>query len=235
VLFTFPLRYWFAIGLPVVFRLAGWCRRIQTRFLRPRPTQDTAKCRSLFAYGTITLYGADFQRPRLNNRLPHLAVLQPRRARPSVWPLPRSLATTCGITTCFLFLRLLRCFSSAGSRLSSPCLQHGGLPHSDIDGSRVVCTSPSLFAAYRVLRRLREPRHPPCALGLLPVLRRHSSRNASNALLRRKTTRCRADSLVIVPKLRLASKFRPLLLLFIPSLVNELFIGGEYRIRTDDP
>ena len=25
VLFTFPLRYWFAIGLPVVFRLTRWC------------------------------------------------------------------------------------------------------------------------------------------------------------------------------------------------------------------
>ncbi len=26
VLFTFPLQYWFAIGLLVVFRLSGWCR-----------------------------------------------------------------------------------------------------------------------------------------------------------------------------------------------------------------
>jgi hypothetical protein len=71
---------------------------------------------------------------------------------------------------CFLFLLLLRCFSSEGSRLLSPCLQHGGLPHSDICGSRVVCTSPQLFAAYHVLRRLREPRHPPYALISLPTL-----------------------------------------------------------------
>jgi hypothetical protein len=35
VLFTFPLRYWFAIGLPVVFRLTRWCWQIQTGFLRP--------------------------------------------------------------------------------------------------------------------------------------------------------------------------------------------------------
>jgi hypothetical protein len=28
----------------------------------------------------------------------------------------------------------------------------------------VVCTSPHIFAAYHVLRRLQEPRHPPCAL-----------------------------------------------------------------------
>ena len=38
VLFTFPLRYWFTIGLLGVFSLGGWCRRIQTGFLRSRPT-----------------------------------------------------------------------------------------------------------------------------------------------------------------------------------------------------
>ena len=27
-----------------------------------------------------------------------------------------------------------------------------------------ICNSPQLFAAYHVLLRLREPRHPPCAL-----------------------------------------------------------------------
>ena len=43
-------------------------------------------------------------------------------------------------------------------------LQPAGLPHSDIHGSRDICSSPWLFAAYRVLHRLREPRHPPSAL-----------------------------------------------------------------------
>ena len=37
-------------------------------------------------------------------------------------------------------------------------------PHSDIHGSQVICTSPWLFAAYHVFRRLLVPRHPPCAL-----------------------------------------------------------------------
>ena len=41
---------------------------------------------------------------------------------------------------------------------------NGGLPHSDICGSRDICSSPQLFAAYHVLLRLREPRHPPFAL-----------------------------------------------------------------------
>ena len=43
-------------------------------------------------------------------------------------------------------------------------LQLHGLPHSDISGSRPVCGSPELFAAYRVLLRHRKPRHPPFAL-----------------------------------------------------------------------
>ena len=43
-------------------------------------------------------------------------------------------------------------------------LQPAGLPHSDIPGSRIICISPGLFAAYHVLLRLREPRHPPSAL-----------------------------------------------------------------------
>ena len=40
----------------------------------------------------------------------------------------------------------------------------GGLPHSDTHGSRAARASPWSFAACRVLPRLREPRHPPCAL-----------------------------------------------------------------------
>ena len=43
-------------------------------------------------------------------------------------------------------------------------LQPAGLSHSEISGSKVICTYPKLIAAYHVLRRLREPRHPPCAL-----------------------------------------------------------------------
>ena len=42
-----------------------------------------------------------------------------------------------------------------------------GLPHSDISGSMLVCSSPKLFAAYHVLRRPPIPRHPSCALSSL--------------------------------------------------------------------
>ena len=43
-------------------------------------------------------------------------------------------------------------------------LQTAGLSHSEIRGSQVICTYPQLIAAYHVLHRLHEPRHPPCAL-----------------------------------------------------------------------
>ena len=39
-----------------------------------------------------------------------------------------------------------------------------GFPHSDTCGSLDMCSSPQLFAAYRVFHRLSVPRHPPCAL-----------------------------------------------------------------------
>src|SRR5205807_5706949 len=58
-------------------------------------------------------------------------------------------------------------------------LRSVGLPHSEILGSQLVCSSPRLIAAYHVLRRLPVPRHPPCALtrliSLLSVSRCDSS------------------------------------------------------------
>ena len=47
---------------------------------------------------------------------------------------------------------------------SDNCLVAAGLSHSEISGSKVICTYPKLIAAYHVLHRLHEPRHPPCAL-----------------------------------------------------------------------
>ena len=52
----------------------------------------------------------------------------------------------------------------------SPC----GFPHSDIRGSRDICSSPRLFAAYHVFLRLSVPRHPPCALFSLTISSLHS-------------------------------------------------------------
>ena len=48
----------------------------------------------------------------------------------------------------------------------TPC----GFPHSEICGSKIVCISPQLFAAYHVFLRLPVPRHSPCALCSLTML-----------------------------------------------------------------
>ena len=70
----------------------------------------------------------------------------------------------------FLFLRVLRCFSSPGSlpcvmdwRMDDWCCP-AGFPHSEICGSSDICSFPQLIAAYHVFLRLLVPRHPPCAL-----------------------------------------------------------------------
>ena len=43
-------------------------------------------------------------------------------------------------------------------------------PHSEICGSKLICSSPQLIAACHVLHRLLMPRHSPCALVHLTVL-----------------------------------------------------------------
>ena len=102
MLFTFPSRYWFAIGLSGVFSLTGWSRQIRAEFLVFRVTQDTA---------TPTLASLTGLSPsmillsrKFCSQLPYdSAVLQPQRCVDTtlVWALPRSLATTRGIINLF--------------------------------------------------------------------------------------------------------------------------------------
>ena len=101
VLFTFPSRYWFTIGLSGVFSLTRWCWLIQPGFLRSRPTQDTTTLYALTCTGfSPSLIGLPmpFQficKQFLWSYNPHIAVTI------WVWAIPRSLATTCGITVVF--------------------------------------------------------------------------------------------------------------------------------------
>ena len=122
-----------------------------------------------FAYGAFTLSGWLSQNHSANS---HESLLrsEPRNARIPVWALPISLAATLEIDVSF---------SSSGYldvsvhrvppvRLWIQRTVAGwfpaGFPHSDICGSRDICSSPQLFAAYHVFHRLLVPRHPPCAL-----------------------------------------------------------------------
>ena len=49
-----------------------------------------------------------------------------------------------------------------GLRILEVCSSR--FPHSEISGSKDICSSPKLFAAYHVFHRLLVPRHPPYAL-----------------------------------------------------------------------
>ena len=161
---TVLVRYRF--GLSGVFSLAGWAPPIHAEFLVLRATQDYTGLRLRFVYRAFTFSGAAFQRLPLRSLLAVSCSFYPEGAEtPPVWALPRSLATTCGITVVFSSCGYL---DVSVPRVRLPKGMTGrlpaGLPHSDIAGSRAICASPALFAAYHVLLRLREPRHPPSAL-----------------------------------------------------------------------
>ena len=125
-----------------------------------------------FAYGAFTLSGrlSQSRSAGLSEAGPRS---EPRNARIPVWPLPRSLAATCGIDVSFsssgyLDVSVHRVPLHAlwiGAWMTGVC--PAGFPHSEIHGSRDICSSPWLFAAYHVFLRLSVPRHPPCALSCL--------------------------------------------------------------------
>ena len=165
MLFTFPSQYWYTIGLPFIFSLTGWSPQIPTGFLVSRRTQDTTTTARTCLYGIITLCDVHFH--TLPVRSYHRSVvLQPPACRNmqglGSFPFAHHYS---GNRFFFLFLRVLRCFSSPGMLLLKvDGLQPSGFPHSDTCGSIRVCQSPQIFAAYRVLPRLWKPRHPPFAL-----------------------------------------------------------------------
>ena len=134
-----------------------------------------------FGYGTVTLYGPTFQTVRLSKLFSRDIPTGPRNPRWTrvhpVWAVPRSLATTDGITACFLFLRVLRCFTSPGlprRAMNLPyvtaVLPAVGFPIRTSTDQSLVGGSPWLFAATHVLHRLLEPRHPPHTLSSLVTL-----------------------------------------------------------------
>ncbi len=102
-----------------------------------------------YAYGTVTLYGSIFQKILLQ-MIVHVRPYNPCSKLEQVWAFPCSLATTYGITICFLFLQLLRCFSSLG------CLPaHTGFCIFNAEGFPIrKSTDQSLFATPRSLSQL---------------------------------------------------------------------------------
>ena len=82
VLFTFPSRYWFAIGLSRVFSLGGWARRIRAGLLVSRATQGAAGLQERYAYGPFTLCGAAVRLLPLRSILPCRGPTTPQRPGP---------------------------------------------------------------------------------------------------------------------------------------------------------
>ena len=134
----------------------------------PGSTQVPSGRQSVFAYGAVTLFG------RLSHTFPltecfvtpMCRALQPRpckHGRFGLFPVRSPL-----LGKYFLFLRVLRCFSSPGAPplayvFSQRILEvrSSGFPHSDILGSTLVHSFPRLIAVSRVLHRHLAPRHPP--------------------------------------------------------------------------
>ena len=129
---------------------------------------------SVFAYWTLTISGWLSHAILLTFNVPSW-VRTPRNRSLLVWPPPRSLATTSGIS--------VDVFSSPYLDVSVQAVPHirlwiqrmlpeycsGGFPHSEISGSMLICSSPKLIAACHVLHRLLMPRHSPCALISLTI------------------------------------------------------------------
>src|SRR6056297_2630819 len=109
---------------------------------------------------------------------------------------PRSLAATRGVSIDFLSsgyldvsvprVRFLKPMYSAIEYLFRPADSYrssinepsGGLPHSEIHGSKLILSSPWLIAEYHVLHRLLLPRHPPNALLALDSIQKKTDLSA---------------------------------------------------------
>ena len=140
-------------------------------------TQELHRASSGFVHGPVTRYGNAFQRFRLPSEVPS-RVLQPRDQRPR-FGLFRFRSPLLTESHSFSFPPVTEMFHFTGYRVSIPILFRmerfhiAGirLPHSEISGSKPVCGSPKLIAAYHVLHRLLAPRHSLYALNsLIPVL-----------------------------------------------------------------
>ena len=124
-----------------------------------RSTQDTARYSFDFGYRIITFYDSAFQGIHLSKLSPHCCPTTLYEFPHKVWAVPRSLATTKGISFDFFSSRYLDvsvpwvCFSDLCIQSKIPVLT-GGLPHSDIHGSMLAYQLP---VASRRLLRLSSP------------------------------------------------------------------------------
>ena len=159
MLFTFPSRYSFAIGLSGVFSLTGWARWIHAGLHVSRATQDTDRARKASRKG-LSPSMAGLSRPfRSHCFIPCLRPTTPRRPEPPRFGLCRVRSPLLAVSLLFSLPPGTKMFQFPGFAPATLVegLQPSGLPHSGIRGSIRICRSPRLFAAYHALLRLREP------------------------------------------------------------------------------
>ncbi len=170
MLFTFPSRYWFAIGLLRVFSLGGWSRRIHTGFLVSRATQGTATLRMASYTGrspALARCSNLFYSPYFLRCRGPTTPSAPKRSGFGLFPVRSPLLGESFLFSLPTGTKMFQFPAFAHFLRSVTGLQPAGLSHSEILGSTVICTYPRLNAAYHVLHRLQEPRHPPYALSYL--------------------------------------------------------------------
>ena len=101
VLFTFPSRYLCTIGHQGVFRLGGWSPQFRAGFHVARATRDTARARKHSITGLSPSMADHSRSLHLCLVVPRCGPTTPLEQAPTVWPLPRSLTATQGISVDF--------------------------------------------------------------------------------------------------------------------------------------
>ena len=159
MLFTFPSRYLFTIGRQLVFSLTRWSAQFHAKFHVHRVTQEIPRRASVFGYGPFTLSGAIFHSLHLIVALPHRGPTTPRAS--SGFGLFRFRSPLLTESILFLFLRLLRCFTSPGIAVFVLCIHTksaGCYPSQVIPfGNLRVKACLPLSVAYRSLPRPSSP------------------------------------------------------------------------------
>jgi hypothetical protein len=150
VLFSFRSRYSFTIGLSGVFRLRAWSPQVHAGFHGSCVTQEPA--RATFATRTgLSPSVEDLSRSFRSRPWSHVAGPTTPAGKPAGLASSVVARRYWRNLMRFLLLWLLRCFNSPGLLpLSRSRILRGrlsGLPHSDIQGSQLRCSSPRLFAA----------------------------------------------------------------------------------------
>jgi hypothetical protein len=137
-----------------------WSAWIHTRFHVSGATQDTTRSTFVFRYGAVTRYGPTFQTVLLTLAF-HIVVLQPRQDKSRRFGLVRFRSPLLTESILFLFLRILRCFTSPRVALSRLCIHLEVTPYyrcwvSPFGNLRIIACMP-LPEAYRSLLRPSSP------------------------------------------------------------------------------